>query len=80
MMGMQKRVVIGSEVYRLKFYINGWEESEAYFKDIGRFSESRMEQMASGETVERDGNTFCIRYENEYGNQYTVTDVLNGNV
>lgn len=77
---MQKRVMIGSEVYRLKFYINGWEESEAYFRDIGRFSESRMEQMASGETIERDGNTFYIRYEDEYGHRYVVNDVLNGNV
>ena len=77
---MQKRVVIGSEVYRLKFFINGWEEGEGYFRSIGRFGDAKMEQMAAGKTSERDGDTFCIRYEDEYGHRYTVDDVLNGNV
>lgn len=77
---MQKCVVIGSEVYRLKFYINGWEEGMEYFRSIGRFDDARMDQMASGKTIERDGNTFYIRYEDEYGHRYVVNDVLNGNV
>ena len=77
---MQKRVVIGSEVYRLKFFINGWEEGEGYFRSIGRFGDAKMEQMATGKTIERDGDAFCIRYEDEYGHRYTVDDVLNGNV
>lgn len=76
---MQKRVVIGSEVYRLKFFINGWEEGEGYFRSIGRFSDAKMEQMVSGETIERDGDAFSIRYEDEYEHQYTVNDILSMN-
>lgn len=77
---MQKRIIIGSEIYRLKFFINGWEEGADYFQSIGRFGEASMERLASGETIKKNGSTFRIRYENEYGNQYTVTDVLNRNV
>lgn len=73
---MQKRVVIGNEVYRLKFFINGWEEGEGYFRSIGRFGDAKMEQMAAGKTIERDGDTFCIRYEDEDGHQHTVNDIL----
>lgn len=75
---MDKRVVIGSETYRLKFFINGWEEGEGYFKDIGRFSNSEMEKMKSGEAIKKNGNTFRFRYEDEYGHEYTVQEILGG--
>lgn len=77
---MERRIKISGEVYSLKFYINGWEEGEAYFKDTGRFGESEMELMTSGETIKKNGNTFRIRYEDEYGHLHTVEDVLNNNV
>lgn len=75
---MKKRVVIGSEVYRLRFYINGWEEGEEYFKSIGRFRDSEMDEMISGEVIKKNGNTFRIRYEDEYGHEYTVQEILEG--
>lgn len=73
---MKKRVIVGGDVYRLKFFINGWEEGRDYFQSVGRFSEASMERLASGETIEKDGNTFRIRYEDEYGNSHTVNDIM----
>ena len=77
---MDKRVVVNGEIYRLKFFINGWEESEGYFREIGRFGKASMDRMAAGETIERDGDRFHIRYEDVDGHQYTVVDVQTGNV
>lgn len=77
---MEKRVVINGEVYRLKFFINGWEEGMDYFQSVGRFGEASMEKLASGETIKKDGNTFSIRYVDEYGHEYTVQEILGGEV
>lgn len=73
---MKKQVRIGSEVYRLRFYINGWREGEEYFKSIGRFSDSEMDEMISGKAIKKNGNTFRFRYEDEYGHEYTVQEIL----
>lgn len=77
---MDKRVIINGETYRLKFFINGWEEGEGYFREIGRFGKASMDRMSTGETIERDGDKFRICYEDADGHQYTVVDVQNGNV
>lgn len=77
---MDKSVVVNGEAYRLKFFINGWEESEGYFREIGRFGKASMDRMATGETIEKNGNRFRICYEDADGHQYTVVDVQTGNV
>ena len=77
---MDKRVIVNGETYRLKFFINGWEEGEGYFREIWRFGKASMDRMATGETIERDGDKFRICYEDVDGHQYTVVDVQNGNV
>ena len=39
---MDKRVIVNGETYRLKFFINGWEEGRSYFQSIGRFGDEDM--------------------------------------
>lgn len=73
---MKKRVVIGGDVYRFKFYVNGFEETENYAKSIGRFTEREMSVLSSGETIKKDDNTFRICYEDEYGHQSPVCEAL----
>lgn len=72
---MENKVVIGGETYKLRFYINGWEESRSYFKDVGGFTDDSMEQMSSGETIKKNGNTFSIHYEDCDGHVYTVNEI-----
>ena len=52
----------------VKYYINGWRESKTYFYDILKCSNCTnvdKEKLLSGETIEKDGNTFRIEIENE---------------
>lgn len=79
-MALIRKTVVGGDNYRMRFFINGWEQYEGYFRSIGRFNDNQFETMLNGETIEKNGNTFSIRYENEYGNLYVVNDVLNNNI
>ena len=77
---MDKKLVINGETYRLKFFINGWEEGEGYFREIGRFGKASMDRMAAGEIIERDGNRFHICYEDTDGHRYVVNNICVGSV
>ncbi len=79
-MDLVRRINVAGDNYRMRFFINGWEQGEGYFRGIGRLNTEQFELMLRGEAITKNGNTFSIRYENEYGNQYVVNDVLNGNI
>lgn len=43
-----------------RYYINGWQESEEYFCECGRFTDHEKIRLKNGETVEKNGNSFCV--------------------
>lgn len=54
------------------------EGGEEYFKSIGRFIDGEIERMISGEVIKKNSNTFRFGYEDEYGHEYTVQEILGG--
>lgn len=74
---MERRVERGGIIYRLKYFINGFEEGSQYFRSIGYFTDDDMSEMAAGKTIEKNGNRFRIAYESEYGNEYAVSEIEN---
>lgn len=46
----------------MKYYINGWRESEKHFYEVGRFTEEEKEALNNGEVVIKNGNEFYIEF------------------
>ena len=43
-----------------RYYINGWQESEEYFCERGRFTLDEKKRLKAGETIKKDGNTYAV--------------------
>ena len=44
----------------LKYYINDFRESEAYFMRIGRFTESELADLMAGKVLTKGNNEYYI--------------------
>ena len=43
------------------YYINGFRETENYFKSIGRFTADEWDRLVAGESINKGGNEFYIK-------------------